>query len=155
MPATPTTPTRTGSTFSAPSRTAGHREARRVGGEDRCPRELGRGLGETKRFGQAQRRGHGLLHDHAGERRAEAVMRAGAEGHEPVHILGVAGRTCKPRADYDFTLAPITRVGGYYAREIVFGMAGVGPEEMDLTASYDAFTFTTMLQLEEWILPEG
>lgn len=26
--------------------------------------------------------------------------------------------------------------------------AGVGPEEIDLTGSYDAFTFTTMLQLD-------
>ncbi len=29
-------------------------------------------------------------------------------------------------------------------------MPGSGPDEMDLTGSYDAFTFTTMLQLEAY-----
>jgi hypothetical protein len=28
--------------------------------------------------------------------------------------------------------------------------AGVGPEDIDITGSYDAFTFTTMLQLEDY-----
>jgi acetyl-CoA acetyltransferase len=41
-------------------------------------------------------------------------------------------------------------VAGYYAKDIVFPMAGIGPEDVDLTGSYDAFTFTTMLQLEEY-----
>src|SRR5207253_1594310 len=36
------------------------------------------------------------------------------------------------------------------ARDIVFGQAGVTPEDVDVTGSYDAFTFTTMLQLEEY-----
>ena len=68
----------------------------------------------------------------------------------PVHILGVAGRVSKPRADFHFEHGPITRVAGYYAKDIVFGQAGIGPEEVDLTGSYDAFTYTTMLQLEEY-----
>lgn len=68
----------------------------------------------------------------------------------PVHILGVAGRVCKPFADWDFAREPIPRVGGYYVKQIVFPMAGVEPKDIDLTASYDAFTFTTMLQLEEY-----
>ena len=68
----------------------------------------------------------------------------------PVHILGVAGRVCKPFADWDYAREPIPRVGGYYVKQIVFPMAGVEPKDVDLTASYDAFTFTTMLQLEEY-----
>lgn len=68
----------------------------------------------------------------------------------PVHILGVAGRVSKPRADFHFAHGPLSRVAGYYAREIVFGMAGIGPEDVDITGSYDAFTFTTLLQLEEY-----
>ena len=32
----------------------------------------------------------------------------------------------------------------------MFGQAGIGPEDIDVTGSYDAFTFTTMLQLEEY-----
>jgi acetyl-CoA acetyltransferase len=68
----------------------------------------------------------------------------------PVFIMGVAGRTSKPRTDFHWAHGPITRVAGYYAKDIVFGQAGIGPEEVDVTGSYDAFTFTTMLQLEEY-----
>ena len=32
----------------------------------------------------------------------------------------------------------------------MFGQAGITPEDVDITGSYDAFTFTTMLQLEEY-----
>ena len=45
---------------------------------------------------------------------------------------------------------PISRVAGYYAREILWPNSGVGPEDVDVTGSYDAFTFTTMLQLEDY-----
>jgi len=68
----------------------------------------------------------------------------------PVYILGVAGRVSKPRTDFHFARGPISRVAGYYARDLVFGMAGIGPEGVDVTGSYDAFTFTTLLQLEEY-----
>jgi acetyl-CoA acetyltransferase len=68
----------------------------------------------------------------------------------PAYIMGVAGRVAKPRVDFHFAHGPITRVAGYYAKDIVFGMAGVRPDDIDITGSYDAFTFTTMLQLEEY-----
>ena len=68
----------------------------------------------------------------------------------PVHIMGVAGRVSKPRVDFHFAHGPITRVAGHYAKDIVFANAGVGPEDIDLTGSYDAFTYTTMLQLEDY-----
>ncbi len=68
----------------------------------------------------------------------------------PVYVMGVAGRVNKPRLDFHWAHGPITRVAGYYAKDIVFGQAGVTPEDVDVTGSYDAFTFTTMLQLEEY-----
>jgi acetyl-CoA acetyltransferase len=68
----------------------------------------------------------------------------------PIYIMGVAGRVSKPRVDFHFVHGPISRVAGYYAKDIVFPMAGIGPEDVDITGSYDAFTFTTMLQLEEY-----
>ena len=68
----------------------------------------------------------------------------------PVYVMGVAGRVSKPRTDFHWAHGPITRVAGYFARDIVFGQAGITPEDVDLTGSYDAFTFTTMLQLEEY-----
>jgi acetyl-CoA acetyltransferase len=68
----------------------------------------------------------------------------------PVLIRSVAGRVCKPRADMHYQTGPITRVAGHYARDILWPNAGVGPEDIDVTGSYDAFTFTTMLQLEDY-----
>jgi acetyl-CoA acetyltransferase len=70
--------------------------------------------------------------------------------HRPIHILGVAGRVSKPRLDFHWAHGPISRVAGYYAKDIVFGQAGIGPADVHVTGSYDAFTFTTMLQLEEY-----
>ncbi|MGE3541620.1 MAG: hypothetical protein AB7N91_29845 [Candidatus Tectimicrobiota bacterium] len=67
-----------------------------------------------------------------------------------VTIRSVVGRCCKPRTDMHYQHGPISRVAGYYAKEILWPNAGVGPEEINLTGSYDAFTFTTMLQLEEY-----
>ncbi|PYN12465.1 MAG: hypothetical protein DME06_09235 [Candidatus Rokuibacteriota bacterium] len=68
----------------------------------------------------------------------------------PVYVMGVAGRVSKPRTDFHWAHGPITRVAGYFARDIVFGQAGITPADVDVTGSYDAFTFTTMLQLEEY-----
>ena len=68
----------------------------------------------------------------------------------PIHILGVAGRVSKPRLDFHWAHGPISRVAGYYAKDIIFPQAGIRPEDVSVTGSYDAFTFTTMLQLEEY-----
>src|SRR5216684_1824164 len=72
------------------------------------------------------------------------------ETDNPTCIMGVAGRVNKPRTDFHWATGPITRVAGYYAKDIVFGQAGITPEDVSVTGSYDAFTFTTMLQLEEY-----
>ncbi len=68
----------------------------------------------------------------------------------PIYIMGVVGRVTKARGDTFYNDAPITSVAGKYAAPRVFGMAGVTPEDIHLTGSYDAFTFTTMLQLEDY-----
>jgi acetyl-CoA acetyltransferase len=67
-----------------------------------------------------------------------------------VRIRSVVGRCCKPRIDMHYQHGPISTVAGHYAKDILWPNAGVGPEEIDLTGSYDAFTFTTMLQLEDY-----
>ena len=67
-----------------------------------------------------------------------------------VLIRGVAGRVCKPRIDMHYQCGPISTVAGRYARDILWPNSGVAPEDIDLTGSYDAFTFTTMLQLEDY-----
>ena len=70
--------------------------------------------------------------------------------HPRVLIRGVVGRCCKPRSDNYYQHGPITTVAGRYGREILWPNAGVSPEEVDVTGSYDAFTFTTLLQLEDY-----
>ena len=69
---------------------------------------------------------------------------------KPAYVMGVAGRVNKARTDFHWAAGPISRVAGYYAKDIVFGQAGIKPEDVHVTGSYDAFTFTTMLQLEEY-----
>ena len=49
-----------------------------------------------------------------------------------------------------YQYGPISTVAGHYAKEILWPNAGLGPEDVDVTGSYDAFTFTTMLQLEDY-----
>jgi len=68
----------------------------------------------------------------------------------PAVIMGVSGRVTKPQGGYHWSRGPISRVAGHYGAPIVFGQAGIGPEDVDVTGSYDAFTFTTMLQLEAY-----
>src|SRR5215467_14986623 len=70
--------------------------------------------------------------------------------HHPVLIRGVVGRCNKPRMDMHYQAGPISTVAGHWAREILWPNAGVGPQDVDVTGSYDAFTFTTMLQLEDY-----
>jgi len=67
-----------------------------------------------------------------------------------VRIRGVVGRCSKPRVDMHYQVGPISTVAGHYAKDILWPNSGVGPDDIDLTGSYDAFTFTTMLQLEDY-----
>jgi acetyl-CoA acetyltransferase len=67
----------------------------------------------------------------------------------PVYVMAAAGRVSKARADY-FHLDRTTTVAGVHTRELVFPAAGIGPADVDLTGAYDAFTFTALLQLEEF-----
>ena len=68
----------------------------------------------------------------------------------PAVIQSVAGRVCKPRADMHYQAGPISTVAGHWAKDILWPNAGVGPEDIHITGSYDAFTFTAMLQLEDY-----
>jgi acetyl-CoA acetyltransferase len=70
--------------------------------------------------------------------------------HRAPVIRTVVGRCCKPRPEAHYQHGPISTVAGHYAKEILWRNAGLGPEDIDITGSYDAFTFTTMLQLEDY-----
>ena len=68
----------------------------------------------------------------------------------PIYIMGAVGRVTKKRGDTFYNEAPITDVAGQYAGPRIFDLAGVSHDDIDLTGCYDAFTFTTMLQLEAY-----
>ncbi len=68
----------------------------------------------------------------------------------PALIRSVVGRCCKPRADMHYQHGPISTVAGHYAKDILWANAGVGPEDINVTGAYDAFTFTAMMQLEDY-----
>jgi len=79
-----------------------------------------------------------------------SVDRARDGAQRAAVIQSVAGRVCKPRADMHYQHGPISTVAGHYAKDILWPNAGVGPDHIDVTGSYDAFTFTSMLQLEDY-----
>ncbi|MEM7191195.1 MAG: hypothetical protein AAF439_16400, partial [Pseudomonadota bacterium] len=79
-----------------------------------------------------------------------SIERARDLKQRPAIIQAVAGRVCKPRADMFYQSGPVTTVAGHYAKDILWENAGLEPEDVDVTGSYDAFTFTTMLQLEDY-----
>src|SRR5436853_971267 len=57
--------------------------------------------------------------------------------HRPVYIMGVAGRVSKPRLDFHWAHGPISRVAGYYAKDSVFPQAGIRPDDVHGSGSYD------------------
>ena len=74
----------------------------------------------------------------------------------PVRILSVVGRCSKPRLDMYYQAGSIATTYGVEAAKILWPNAGLGPDEVDVTGAYDAFTFTTMLQLEDFgFCPKG
>ncbi|HEX6112445.1 MAG TPA: hypothetical protein VFZ10_09065, partial [Geminicoccaceae bacterium] len=70
--------------------------------------------------------------------------------HPPALISAVAGRVCKRRPDMHFQEGPVTEVAGRRARDILWRNAGVGPDDIEVTGSYDAFTFTALMQFEAY-----
>ena len=69
---------------------------------------------------------------------------------KPVYIRAVQGRGTKWGGESHYQRSPITRVAGYYIGPRIFDLAGIEHEDVDLTGCYDAFTFTTLLQFEDY-----
>lgn len=70
--------------------------------------------------------------------------------HPPAYIMAVQGRGTKPGGDFHYQYAPISRVAGYYVGPRIFDLAGVTHDDIDVTGCYDAFTYTTLLQFEDY-----
>ena len=67
----------------------------------------------------------------------------------PVAILGAAGRA-GAESVYHWGLPDITAAAGQHVAPRVFGMAGLGPGDVDVAGIYDCFTFTVVIQLEDY-----
>lgn len=97
----------------------------------------------------------GLLHCCVETDNAVALVVTSTENarslrHPVVSVLGTGGRSHKLGVDYHWNYGPIMRQAGIYTKNIVFPNAGVGPEDIDITGAYDAFTFTSLFQLEAY-----
>ena len=68
----------------------------------------------------------------------------------PISILGVQGRGTKPGGDFHYQHGPTTRVAGHYISPRIFDLAGVTHDDIDVTGCYDAFTYTVLLQFEDY-----
>lgn len=68
----------------------------------------------------------------------------------PVLVRAVAGRCSKPRLDMHYQSGPISEAAGTFARQRLWENADVTPDDIDVTGAYDAFTFTTLMQLEAY-----
>ena len=68
----------------------------------------------------------------------------------PAHIRAVQGRGTKPGGDFHYQHAPITRVAGHYVGPRLFELADMTHDDIDVTGCYDAFTYTSLLQFEDY-----
>ncbi len=68
----------------------------------------------------------------------------------PIYIMGVQGRGTKPGGDFHYQHGPISRVAGHYIGPRIFDVAGVTHDDIDVTGCYDAFTYTALLQFEDY-----
>jgi acetyl-CoA acetyltransferase len=68
----------------------------------------------------------------------------------PAHIIGVQGRGTKQGGDFHLQHGNLERVAGHYVGPRIFEQAGIKHEDVDVTGCYDAFTYTVMLQLEDY-----
>jgi acetyl-CoA acetyltransferase len=85
---------------------------------------------------------------------AAMVITSAERAHDcrqlPVRILAVVGRCSKPRSDEAYQVGPISTNAPREAPALLWRNAGLGPAEVDLTSSYDAFSYGAMIQLEDW-----
>ncbi|MAF38847.1 MAG: hypothetical protein CL696_08245 [Chloroflexi bacterium] len=68
----------------------------------------------------------------------------------PAHIIGVQGRGTKHGGDFHLQHGNLPAVAGQYVGPRIFEQAGIKHEDVDVTGCYDAFTYTVILQLEDY-----
>lgn len=87
-----------------------------------------------------------------------SVGRAKDTAKQPVGILGAAHGGIGPGQDLSDVagMPDLTRNFGYGIRDRLYGMAGIGPDDLDFAELYDCFTHSVILGLEGMgIVPPG
>lgn len=64
---------------------------------------------------------------------------------KPVYIMGMSSRQCHPHSHY---WTDVDQVASDYVAPEVYKSAGVGPEDIDVAAIYDCFSWVVLRQLE-------
>ena len=68
--------------------------------------------------------------------------------HPPVYVLGGTARVMGPNALWPYSNQVPHYHASNYGRQRAFGTSGVKPSDIDVASLYDAFTYTSMVQLE-------
>lgn len=68
----------------------------------------------------------------------------------PVYVMGGTARTLTDFPAWNYSRDRIHEVAGFFGRQRAFGMSGVQHKDVDFISCYDAFTFTTLVQLEAY-----
>jgi acetyl-CoA acetyltransferase len=76
-----------------------------------------------------------------------SLERARQLKQHPVRVLASVGRVSRQFPDY-FYGGRMTDLAVGRARELIFELAGVSPDDVDITAAYDCFTFASTMLLE-------
>jgi acetyl-CoA acetyltransferase len=76
--------------------------------------------------------------------------------HPPVFIMGGTARTMSQSPAWLWGRPKINVHSSIHARNRAFGMSGISHKDVDIISSYDAFTYTTLLQFEGYgFAPHG
>lgn len=67
----------------------------------------------------------------------------------PVRVLGAVGRVSRQNPGY-YYWGELTELGAKRGKDLIFGIAGVTPEDVDVTGAYDCFTFSSTMMLERF-----
>lgn len=66
----------------------------------------------------------------------------------PVFITAGTSRVCTDSPAWNYSRSRLYLQAAYFARQRLWGMAGIGPNDLDLVSTYDAFSFTPIIMLE-------
>jgi acetyl-CoA acetyltransferase len=68
----------------------------------------------------------------------------------PVFVTAGTTKTFTESPAWNFSRPRLYVQAGYHARQRLWGMAGIGPRDLDFISMYDAFTYTVIIMLEAY-----